>query len=348
MSIKLPINGFVKFLGEQVAQKAGYIMASYGQNPRTGYLDLAITTEKSTWKPSGWYYAQYSGKQRTKALYWREHCKRVFDCQGLSEGYYEIMTGECVNTQARYNYANWCDPKGSGMIPANKRVPGAAVFWGSSASSIHHVGYLEKPVKEGHPEGDWYIVEARGVMYGVVRTKLYERKPNYWGIMRKYFDYSETAAEIKPTKAEFGSRVLRNGDEGADVGELQSALIRLGFDCGVWGSDCDFGDATEIAVKSFQSVNNLDVDGVVGPKTFAALELALIKLEKPAENPKKVVIYGGTCYVREAPNTKGGILGAVIAGTELEYANEKSDEDWHKVVFKDKIGWVSGKYSRLA
>jgi len=33
------------------------------------------------------------------------------------------------------------------MIPAKKRVPGAAVFWSNNgASSIHHVGYLWKGV----------------------------------------------------------------------------------------------------------------------------------------------------------------------------------------------------------
>ena len=30
-----------------------------------------------------------------------------------------------------------------------------------------------------------------------------------------------------------------------------------------------------------------------------------------------------------------------------KYANEKAEDGWNKVVFKDKMGWVSGKYSKL-
>ena len=60
-----------------------------------------------------------------------------------------------------------------------------------------------------------------------------------------------------------GDRLLRNGDEGPDVKELQSLLIQLDYDCGKWGADGDFGDATEIAVRNFQTNENLEVDGVV-------------------------------------------------------------------------------------
>ena len=81
----------------------------------------------------------------------------------------ETYSGTDINTKARYNYAQWCNPKGKGMIPASYRVPGAAVFWSdNTASNIHHVAYLYKPVVAGKPDGDWYIIEARGVMYGVV------------------------------------------------------------------------------------------------------------------------------------------------------------------------------------
>ena len=67
----------------------------------------------------------------------------------MAEGIYEIHTGTNINQRARNNYASWCDPKGTGMIPAQYRVPGAAVFWKGSSSYIHHVGYLYKPVVEG-------------------------------------------------------------------------------------------------------------------------------------------------------------------------------------------------------
>jgi len=49
------------------------------------------------------------------------------------------------------------------MIPASKRIAGAAVFWGKKASKITHVAYLDEPVIKNKPDGDWYIIEARGV-----------------------------------------------------------------------------------------------------------------------------------------------------------------------------------------
>lgn len=348
MARKLLIKDFVAFITKMQAETAGYIMGSYGQNPRTGYLDLSITECKSAWKPTGWYYSQYTNaSQHEKALYWRNHSKRVFDCQGLSEGYYEIITGTSVNTYARNNYATWCDPKGSGLIPVKYRVPGAAVFWGDSASSIHHIGYLEKPVKEGHPEGDWYIIEARGVKYGVVRTTLNERKPNYWGWMTKYYEY-DTSADEPAAPAVKIKDTLRNGSKGDLVKELQSTLIELGYDCGKWGCDGDFGDATEIAVKKFQKDNNLTADGVIGAKTWAALEEKMNKEMTPVFEPKTVEIVNGSCYVRTKPNTSGDPLGVVKAGTKLEYLGETDENTgWHEVKYNDKRGWVSCKYSKL-
>ena len=348
MATKLAISAFVSFITKMCEEGAGYIMGSYGQNPRTGYLDLNITTCKSAWKPDGYYYSQYkdSPSQYEKAIYWRNHSKRVFDCQGLSEGYYEIMTGVSVNTYARNNYASWCNPKGSGMIPVKWRVPGAAVFWGDSASAIHHIGYLEKPVKEGHPEGDWYIIEARGVKYGVVRTQLYERKPNYWGWMTKYYDYDGSSIVPAPVPAD--NPTLRNGSKGDAVRKLQENLIELGYDLGRWGADGDFGDATEIAVKKFQKDHQLTVDGVVGPKTWAALDEAINKVMTPVKEPKTVEIVNGNCYVRPTPNTSQAPLGVVKAGTKLEYRGETDENTgWYAVKFEGKDGWVSGKYAKL-
>ena len=240
---KMPIGQFVAELKAAYDRKDGYIMGATGQNPKK-------------WSTSSWWFTQYSGSQKTKALYWREHAARVWDCNGLAEGIYKDFSGTDINTKARYNYSQWCDPKGSGLIPAKYRVPGAAVFWGDSASNIHHVAYLYKPVVDGKPDGDWYLIEARGVNYGVVMTKLKSRNPNYWGLMTKYFDY-ENDAVITPTVYHLGDRTLKNGSEGDDVKELQTDLIELGYDCGRWGADGDFGDATEMAVKDLQTDHKL-------------------------------------------------------------------------------------------
>lgn len=64
---------------------------------------------------------------------------------------------------------------------------------------------------------------------------------------------------------------LRRGDAGDDVKRLQQELCDLGYGISVDGK---FGSATEQAVKKFQKEHGLTVDGVVGAKTWAALEQA--------------------------------------------------------------------------
>ena len=260
MATKLAAGEFVKGLEAALKRKDGYIMGSQGQDPKK-------------WAKGSWWFTQYSGKQREKALYWREHAERVWDCNGMAEGLYKDYSGKDINSKARYNYANWCSVKGTGMIPAKYRMPGAAVFWGDTASTIHHVAYLYKPVTEGKPSGDWYIIEARGVMYGVVKTKLLERKPNYWGLMDKYFDYSKEENRDPEPVYNLGERALKKGMSGGDVTLLQEALNGIGYDIPVDGV---YGDKTAAAVLDFKAANDVrnssgEVNDTYGTKAHAAL-----------------------------------------------------------------------------
>ena len=333
MAMKMPIARFVSELEAALKRKDGYIMGAKGQNPKK-------------WSKSSWYFTQYNDNatQKKKALYWRENAERVWDCNGLAEGIYEDFSGVNINTKARYNYSGWCSVKGTGNIPVACRVPGAAVFWGSKASSITHVAYLYKPVKAGRPHGDWYIIEARGVSYGVVKTRLSTRKPNFWGLMTKYFDYDNDAYVYEEPK--LGERLLKNGMEGEDVKALQEALINLGYSCGSYGADGDFGDATEQAVEKFQRDNGLDDDGEYGPLSHAAMLKALAELDKPVETPRYVTIVGGNCYARTAPNTSGKKLGVAHRGEEFPYQGEENN-GWLLIDFQNQNGWVSGKYGKL-
>lgn len=62
---------------------------------------------------------------------------------------------------------------------------------------------------------------------------------------------------------------LHRGAKGEVVAGLQRMLRGLGFALAV---DGDFGPATELAVTQFQQAKTLEADGVVGAKTWAALE----------------------------------------------------------------------------
>ncbi len=60
---------------------------------------------------------------------------------------------------------------------------------------------------------------------------------------------------------------------GADVREVQQALIDKGLNVGDDGADGIFGPATNAAVRAFQNRMNLVVDGIVGRATRSALGL---------------------------------------------------------------------------
>ena len=333
MAIKrMPISKFVAELEAALNRKDGYIMGAKGQSPKK-------------WSKTSWWFTQYSGDQKTKALYWRENAKHVWDCNGLAEGIYENWCGVNINTKARYNYSGWCSTKGSGMVPVKHRKPGVPVFWGKKASTITHVAYLYKPVDASNPSGDWYIIEARGVMYGVVMTKLFSRKPNFWGIMDKYFDYADD--DYVASSPELGERTLKDGMEGEDVKDLQEALIKLGYDCGSWGADGDFGDATELALMAFQRDHDCDDDGVYGPATHKALTAALEKASKPVIEPKKVTIVGGQCWIRSAPNkTSSKKLGVAKVNSVYPYGGETKN-GWILIEYENQNAWVSDKYGKL-
>lgn len=68
---------------------------------------------------------------------------------------------------------------------------------------------------------------------------------------------------------------LRRGSTGADVSAMQTYLLALGYHCGDQGADGIFGADTRAAVRAFQKDYNLTVDGICGPKTWAALIAAL-------------------------------------------------------------------------
>ena len=95
-------------------------------------------------------------------------------------------------------------------------------------------------------------------------------------------------------------KTLKKGDKCDEVARLQSLLNNNGY---TLVEDGDFGPKTEEAVKAFQKQNNLEVDGIVGNKTWAALG---VKETTNSTNSKQVdssVIYAPlTKCVTKAPN----------------------------------------------
>ena len=65
--------------------------------------------------------------------------------------------------------------------------------------------------------------------------------------------------------------MLKKGSEGYQVKVAQLLLILNGCSCGSYGADGDFGPATDSAVRKYQKAKGLEVDRVIGPKTWAKL-----------------------------------------------------------------------------
>ena len=92
---------------------------------------------------------------------------------------------------------------------------------------------------------------------------------------RAQYYYDKYHRQDPPTPGgtcEVKLRILGIGDTGNDVVALQGILEAHGYDldyCG--GCDGIFGQGTEYAVERYQQTHNLDVDGVVGEKTWASL-----------------------------------------------------------------------------
>ncbi len=82
-----------------------------------------------------------------------------------------------------------------------------------------------------------------------------------------------TTPVTTPAKAQAPATTLKPGASGTEVKKLQRALTALGYAPGK--ADGSYGPTTKKAVTDFQTAQGLTADGIVGPKTLAALQKAL-------------------------------------------------------------------------
>ena len=157
------------------------------------------------------------------------------DCQGLLDAYLTYVQGKKTDVNADYNYRKWCTGKGKISEIERPYELGEAVFMANAKGRITHVGWICGLDSDGEP----LIVEARGLSYGVVVTRLEDRAWTHRGLMTKKFDYKED----EPMAIKF--EVIKPMLKGDGVKAMQNALNANGYtddngnklvEDGKWGS----------------------------------------------------------------------------------------------------------------
>ncbi len=150
------------------------------------------------------------------------------------------------------------------------KIPGAALIRAPVPGRIGHVAF-----SLGDNER---TLEARGAAFGV---GIFDNAASRaWGIGCllpgvEYGDVPNIPGPVQPSHPALpdGYLWLKTPNfKGAVIVALQRALKAVGIDPGP--IDGEFGPMTHAAVVSFQILKELEVDGVVGPRTAAALGLA--------------------------------------------------------------------------
>ena len=211
---------------------------------------------------------------------------RFFDCRGFTRWILKKVYGWTLQgsgcTSQWNNADNWT-AKGaiSDGIPADTLV----CLFVKKGSTMEHTGF-------------GFNNETVECSSGVQHFTSRKAKWTHWGLPKCVSGEVPTPTPT-PTPTPDKRPTLRRGDKGVYVIELQNDLVRLGYGIGPCGVDGDYGRATAAAVSEFQlqhtdaQGNRLTVDGVCGPKTWAAIDAALAAMDTPPSEATYSVIISG-------------------------------------------------------
>lgn len=137
------------------------------------------------------------------------------------------------------------------------------------------------------PNGPWTWAKYNGpnphdkhVHMSMVRDSTLYDEDHDWD----FGDKADDDPSVPPVKSH---SMLKKGDKGADVIELQHQLNYWGFDL---RTDGDFGNVTLKAVKTFQKDHGILSDGVVGQYTWDKLLNSSIAPEPKHDTPPTVAL----------------------------------------------------------
>lgn len=149
---------------------------------------------------------------------------------------------------------------------------------------------------------------------------------------------SSTSTDVNVQNTNNIDTIMNYGDKGNGVKIMQEKLIKLGYSCGKFGADGDFGKDTFNAVKNFQRDHNLGVDGIAGSQTLSVLDSELDKHDSTSK--KDVCITAAVLNVRSGPGTNYPIVSYVKKDTKITIVEEKSG--WGRI--NNPAGWICDQY----
>lgn len=221
---------------------------------------------ESLWDAKSKQYPKYySDKRKTKMLERGDIGQKVHDCLGLWKGY---MMSTGINAGAIYDPTydlsadgifNMASEKGS--IDTLPDIPGIGLY-----KKGHFGVYI----------GGGREIEARGFDYGVLEDSVAGGRFTHW-FKIPYIEYSsaevipEPVQEIPENKPEIPAE--------EKVSDTAMPLIKQGSTgkaVMIWqvivGTEADgkFGPKTQNKTREFQAAHGLEVDGIVGPKSWKA------------------------------------------------------------------------------
>ena len=301
--------------------------------------------------------------------------KVAADCVGGGKGYAWTNGGtgvlEAIGTDnklpKKYG-SNGCPDKSANGMFTYAKSKGMA--WGTIDTMPEVVGLAVRfDGHVGYYIGNGEVSEWRGFSYGNQITKLANRKWTHW-YQLPFINYGDANISLAPPAAvdvPLGNRLLKKGMSGSDVRALQELLLQLGYELPKHGADGDYGAETMAAVKAFQKAEGLTQDGLYGDKTHAELMDAVADDEQAKDEvqdaepdndaadapeaetptvPRVEIVSGNKVNIRVGNDTKYSRITQVVGGTTFEWIATAAN-GWHAVIVGSRIGWVSGKYSRV-
>ena len=227
-----------------------------------------------------------------------------------------------------------CVQYAANKVGLNVTIPD--FYTATLASVLVSTGLFEKLTDDKYNTQDAYL--ERG-MIQVTKTKGHT-----WIILSngsKVSANKPTTTTTTKKEYSFGDRTLKKGMVGNDVEKLQEYLNNLNYNCGT--ADGDFGNNTLDGVKKFQKAEKLEVDGIVGKNTIAAIN----KLIVTNEVVKYVVVTGDSVNVRKGNKTSYDILFVANKNDQFKLLSTSAENGWYQIETSKGNAWISNAYSKI-